>query len=138
MKLQPLNNGGVKTILIEEDDAKTAQVLRISLRVAGYNVLSSANGVEGLKLAQVHRPDLILLDMWMPLGNGLSMAFRLRQLALDIPFIFLTGDQEDGLRKTAFSMGATGFFEKPCEFATLLGFIQGTLQTKEFSRNLRA
>jgi CheY-like chemotaxis protein len=112
-------------ILVVEDDAKIAAALRIRLEASGYQVVAAADGFSGLKMTMTHRPNLILLDIMMPVGMGFSVAERLKDLGLgDIPIIFITASKRAGLRKTAQQLGAAGFFEKPYDADQLLAAIQ--------------
>jgi two-component system alkaline phosphatase synthesis response regulator PhoP len=111
----------MKKILIVEDDEKIAMALAIRLRAAGYEALLARDGEKGLQLARNSWPDLILLDIglplmdiWMPLGVGYSVARRLKSIGRgSIPIIFITASKESGLREAALKVGAAGFFEKP-------------------------
>ena len=108
-----------------EDDVKIAAALRIRLEAGGYQVVAAADGFSGLKMTMTHRPNLILLDIMMPVGMGFSVAERLKDLGLgDIPIIFITASKRAGLRKTAQQLGAAGFFEKPYDADQLLAAIQ--------------
>jgi two-component system OmpR family response regulator len=76
-------------------------------------------------MTMTHTPDLILLDIMMPVGMGFSVAERLRDLGLaEIPIIFITASKRAGLRKTAQQLGAAGFFEKPYDAEELLAAIK--------------
>jgi len=88
----------MKKILIMEDDKKIAAALAIRLEAAGYEVLTSPDGFGGLKIVLGDRPDLLLMDIWMPVGTGFSVAQRLRTLGLtDIPVIFITASKLKGV-----------------------------------------
>ena len=114
----------MKKILVVEDDAKIAAALRIRLEPAGYEVVTAGDGFSGLKMTMTHRPDLILLDIMMPVGMGFSVAERLKDLGLgEIPIIFITASKRAGLRRTAHQLGAAGFFEKPYDAEELLAAI---------------
>ena len=118
----------MNTILVVEDDKKTAAALAIRITAAGYTVLTAPDGLEGLKLAIRHRPDLILMDVWMPGGLGFLTAQRLKHVGLEnIPVIFLTAGKEKDLWKIAAEVGAAGFFEKPYDPKQLLQCIALTL-----------
>ena len=67
----------MKKILIMEDDTKIAAALAIRLSAAGYDVLTASDGLEGIHMAMNDRPDLLLMDIWMPVGLGFSVAQRL-------------------------------------------------------------
>ncbi len=115
----------MKKILVVEDDAKIAAALRIRLESVGYQVVCAGDGFSGLKMTMTHHPDLILLDIMMPVGMGFSVAERLKDLGLgEIPIIFITASKRAGLRKMAQQLGAAGFFEKPYDADQLLAAIQ--------------
>ena len=126
----------MKKILVVEDDAKIATALRIRLEAGGYEVFTAGDGFSGLKMTMTHKPQLILLDIMMPVGMGFSVAERLKDLGLgDIPIIFITASKRSGLRKTAQRLGAAGFFEKPYDAEELLAavhLILGSPQTPGF------
>ena len=126
----------MKTILIVEDDARIAAALRVRLEAGGYQVVTAGDGFSGLKLAMTHKPQLILLDIMMPVGMGFSVAERLKDLGCgDTPIIFMTASKRAGLRKTAQRLGAAGFFEKPYDAEELLAavhLILGPPQTPGF------
>src|SRR5439155_2652985 len=84
----------MKTVLIIEDDPKIAAALKVRLAAARYEVITAGDGFSGLKLAMGHKPDLILLDIMMPVGMGFSVAERLKDLGLGrIPIIFITASK---------------------------------------------
>jgi len=117
----------MKKILVVEDDKKIVAALTIRLKAAGYEVLTAPNGFEGLKVALRSRPDLIISDIWMPVGIGFSMAGRLQEWAPGIPVIFITAGREKGLEKAAKQLGAVAFFEKPYDSAKLLAAVANAL-----------
>jgi CheY-like chemotaxis protein len=121
----------MKKILIMEDDRKIAAALAIRLEAAGYEVLTAPDGFRGLKLALNDRPDLLLMDIWMPVGTGFSVAQRLQSLGLTgIPIIFITASKLKGLRESARELGAVGFFEKPYDPQQLLAAVAQALAPK--------
>src|SRR5438445_440151 len=82
----------MKKILIVDDDKKGVAPLAIRLTNAGYEVLTAFDGIDGLKLAVHHRPDLIVMDIWMPGGVGILTAQRInRFVPADVPVMLLTG-----------------------------------------------
>lgn len=120
----------MKRILVLEDDQPIATALAIRLKAAGYEVWTASDGFAGLKMVLHDKPDLILSDIWMPVGLGFSVAQRLQELGLaGIPIIFLTAGKEKGLRETAQRLGAAGFLEKPFDPGELLATIAHALAT---------
>lgn len=120
----------MKKILVIEDDLKIATALAIRLEAAGYQACTAANGADGLKRALEDRPDLIIMDIWMPIGLGFSVAQRLRQMGLShIPFIFITASKLEGLAHSARGLGAVAFFEKPYDAEQLLQAVAAALES---------
>jgi two-component system response regulator MprA len=117
-----------KKILVLDDDLRIATALSIRLEAAGHEVLTAADGLQGLKIVLETCPDLVLMDIWMPVGLGFSVAQRLQDLGLGgIPIIFITASKQKGLRKVARDLGAVGFFEKPYDPEQLLAVIAQAL-----------
>ncbi len=119
----------VKKVLVVEDDKKISTALAVRLRAAGYEVVAAYDAVLAVTIAVKHRPDLILLDISMPGGDGFAVAEKVQNLAstVGVPMIFLTASKQPGLREKAMELGAVGFFEKPYEAADLLAAIQEAL-----------
>ncbi len=116
-------------ILIVEDDRRIATALAIRLKTAGYEVVAAYDAVLAVTMAVKQQPDLILLDISMPGGNGFTIAERVQTLVPTVgtPIIFLTASKQPGLREQAMQLGAVGLFEKPYEAAELLEAIQEAL-----------
>ena len=118
-------------ILIVEDDKKIVAALTTRLKAAGYEVLTAVNGLEGLKLAVTSKPDLIIMDVWMPGGVGPLIAERLKTLGLaGVPVIFLTASKKKELWDIAKQVEPAGFFEKPYDPKKLLDAISHALQPR--------
>jgi DNA-binding response OmpR family regulator len=117
-------------ILVVEDDKRIALALTVRLRAAGYDVITAPDAVLAVSLALKHHPDLMVLDILMPGGNGFVVAERIQDLEamLGIPCIFLTASKQPGLREQARRLGAAGFFEKPYDAGALLATIRKTLK----------
>jgi len=120
----------VKKILIVEDDENIARSLDIRLQAAGYETRKAANGVDGLRLAQDLKPDLAILDMRLPVASGESVAYRMRESAPEVPFIFLTARNDPAARQAAERLGAAAFFEKPFDTAALMAGVARILNEK--------
>ena len=121
----------MKRIMLMEDDARIASALAIRLEAAGYEVLTAPDGFRGLKQTLENRPDLLLMDIWMPVGTGFSVAQRLQELGLaGIPLIFITASKVEGLREAAQQLGAAAFFQKPYNSQQLLAAIALALESR--------
>ena len=111
----------MKKILIVDDDKKITTALEVRLKAAGYEVFTALDGLEGLKLATRTRPDLIVMDVWMPGGVGFLIAQRLKHVGLaHVPVIFLTAGKKQHFWEIAEDVDAAGFFEKPYDSKQLL------------------
>jgi DNA-binding response OmpR family regulator len=118
----------MKKILIVEDDNRIAAALEIRLKAQGYGVMRAANGFDGLKLAVGELPHLLIMDIWMPVGMGFSVAQRLQGLGLaNIPIIFITASKIEGLREEAEKLGAVAFLEKPYDPKELMSAVANAL-----------
>jgi len=130
---QPIENAptaptSTKKVLIVEDDRKIAMALSLRLQAAGYETVIAADALTGVSLAVKSVPQLVLLDISMPAGNGFTVAERMRNaLSTPVPIIFLTASKQPGFRDRARELGAVGYFEKPYEADALLAAVRGEI-----------
>ena len=116
---------GAKQVLIVEDDCKIAKAIALRLNAAGYQTTLAQDGLSGVQCAAASLPDLVLLDISLPAGDGFSVAQRIQtHVPVPIPMIFLTASNRPEFRERARTLGAVGFFEKPFEGEALLRAIQ--------------
>ena len=117
----------MEKVLIVEDDQTIAKALAFRLKSAGYEVIVTHDAVAGVAAAREFQPDLALLDISIPAGDGFSVAERVRELIITAtPIIFLTASKQSGLRQKAQELGAA-FFEKPSDADDLLAAIRYAL-----------
>lgn len=101
-------------ILIIEDDENIGKAMKVRLEANDFEVITAIDAIVGLDKAVKQQPDLILLDISMPGGNGLKVAERLKNIVEDPPpFIIITASNLPNLREDAAALGAAGFYEKP-------------------------
>ncbi len=102
-------------ILIIEDNEQNLYLLRFILEKRGFRVVSANEGRRGIELASVQRPDLILLDIQLPVMDGYTVARLLRENSglEDVPIIAVTSYAMAGDREKALAAGCTGYIEKP-------------------------
>jgi len=109
------SHSGSLLVLIVDDDEDLRFLARKALVHAGHTVLEAGSGEEGLSLIEIHKPDLLLLDLNMPGMNGFEVLRRLRtrETGRPLPVIVLTalGDEESA--RSSFQFGATDFLIKP-------------------------
>jgi DNA-binding response OmpR family regulator len=119
---------GRNKILIVEHDRKLAKNLTLQLQNAGQEVIQASDEMSGVVAATQHQPDLILMDINLPSGSGLTAAQKIQSVVSKlIPMIFLTAGQQPELRQQALTLGAAGFLEKSCDSDILFHTIQDTL-----------
>lgn len=118
----------MKNILIIEDDANVAKALGLRMKFAGYHPVLAHDAITGLSTAVKVRPDLVLLDINMPGGNGFSVAERIQNVvSRETPIFFLTASRQPGLVDRAQAAGAAGYFEKPYPPRQLLSAVERQL-----------
>lgn len=122
--------GQKKRILVVDDERDIVKALMIRLQGAGYEVVTAFDGAQGVFMAHKERPDLIILDIRMPAGDGFSVAQRLKRSihTFTIPVIFLTGSPEKNAEEKAMAMGARFYIKKPYDPEELLDAIKRALE----------
>jgi DNA-binding response OmpR family regulator len=116
-------------VLVVEDDADIADVLRRSLRNEGYDVKTSEDGVDALDVAAGFVPDLVVLDLGLPRLDGVEVCRRLRADS-DVPILMLTARSETGDRVAGLDSGADDYLAKPFERQELLARIRALLRRR--------
>jgi DNA-binding response OmpR family regulator len=99
-------------ILVIEDEANIAQVIRLYLEQAGYQVLTASDGVAGLELHAREHPDLVILDLMLPALDGMEVCRRIRAWA-NTPILMLTARQSEEDRIAGLELGADDYLVKP-------------------------
>ena len=129
-----------KKILVIEDEQDIQTLLEYNLSQAGFEVIQSENGEEGLWLAIERRPDLILLDWMLPLLSGIEVLRQLRNRAdtRDIPVMMMTARGEEGDRLRGLDGGADDYVTKPFSPAELLARVRAIIrrQTRGYDAKL--
>jgi DNA-binding response OmpR family regulator len=116
-------------VLIVEDDVEIADVLRRSLRNEGYEVRTSADGVDALDVAAGFVPDLVVLDLGLPRLDGIEVCRRLREDG-DVSILMLTARAETDDRVAGLDSGADDYLVKPFERQELLARIRALLRRR--------
>jgi two-component system response regulator MprA len=116
-------------VLVVEDDTEIADVLRRSLRQEGYEVKTSADGIDALDVASGFVPDLVVLDLGLPRLDGIEVCKRLRAEG-DVPILMLTARAEIEDRVDGLDSGADDYLAKPFERQELLARIRALLRRR--------
>ncbi|MFH0799835.1 MAG: response regulator [Pseudomonadota bacterium] len=119
-----------KRILIIDDEREIADLLKVRLEMANYEVLTANDGQEGLDRARSDKPDLILLDVMMPKLNGYQACRELKnsESTKNIPVMILTAKTQDSDKFWGKEVGADDFITKPFESSNLLKKVKGLLK----------
>jgi DNA-binding response OmpR family regulator len=122
-----------KTILIVDDDPDVRLGLHIRLKANHYNVIFAADGMASIAQARKHMPDLIILDLGLPAGDGFSVMERLKAndgLSL-IPVIVVSARDLNANMDRALKAGAKAFLQKPVDNVQLLSVIRKVLGERD-------
>ena len=122
-----------KKILIVDDDPDVRLGLHIRLKANHYNVIFAVDGMASIAEARKHKPDLIILDLGLPAGDGFSVMERLKandSLSL-IPVIVVSARDVTANMDLALKAGAKAFLQKPVDNAQLLSVIRKVLGEKD-------
>ena len=124
---------GKGQILIVEDDRSLAEVLDYNLRQDGYQTLVANDGQEGLRQAKLRTPDLVVLDLMLPMVDGLEICRRLRAdpITRNILVLMLTAKSEETDEVVGFSVGTDDYVAKPFSVKVLLERIRALLRRRE-------
>jgi len=120
--------GGEARLLVVDDEMTILELLAESLRFAGFDVLTAASGAEALRIAATARPDLILLDVMMPHGDGFDVIRRIRAGGPHIPVIFLTARGGVRDRVAGLTLGGDDYVAKPFSLDEVLARIRAVLR----------
>lgn len=117
---------GKKQILVVDDDPLIARLLKEPLERAGFTVKVASHGLEALQTVKERRPDLIILDILMPMLDGFKTARLLKfdKRFKDIPIIVLTSRATEGERKIGEQVGANEFLLKPFRLPQVLDVVK--------------
>jgi DNA-binding response OmpR family regulator len=116
-------------ILIVDDDPDLRRALKIRLRANHYDTVQASDGYSAIAVAQKERPNLIILDLGLPAGDGSVVLERLQEsdTLSSIPVIVLTARDPQANEQKMLQTGATAFFQKPADNNELLDVIRATL-----------
>ena len=113
---------GNRTVLIIEDDRSLVEVVAYNLRQAGYDVLTAYDGQDGITQAELKHPDIVILDLMLPVVDGLDVCRRLRSnpATRNTRIVMLTAKSEESDELVGFSLGADDYVTKPFSVKVLL------------------
>ena len=116
-------------VLVVDDDPDVRQLVEMKLRLDGIETLTATNGVEALDMLEKAHIDLVVLDVMMPVMDGIETCSRIRKIDAfaDLPVIMLTAKAQAGDIQEGFATGATDYVVKPFSPRELLSRVRGNL-----------
>ena len=115
-------------LLVVEDEPNIRELLSTSLRFAGFEVYTAADGAAALKLAEAHRPDLLVLDVMLPDMDGFAVTRRLRDQGRVMPVVFLTARDATEDKVTGLTVGGDDYITKPFSLEEVVARIRAVLR----------
>jgi CheY-like chemotaxis protein len=118
-----------RTVLIVEDSDDARYFMRLSLEQLGYLIIEAENGARAVEIAQLERPDIILMDLSLPILDGITATEKIRASdgLQSVPIIAVTAHQETDFRVGAKAAGFDAYVTKPIDIDFLGDLIQGLL-----------
>ena len=119
----------MKTVLLIDDDNVFLLTIGVRLKSMGYAVHAAKDAVSAVSAVHKTSPDVIVLDVSLPAGDGFMVAERLQRLisAAATPIIFVTASEKPGMSERAMKLGAVAFLKKPFDATTLADAIESAL-----------
>ena len=114
-------------ILVVDDEALLVKGIRFNLKSDGYEVITGSNGQEAVELTKSESPDLVVLDVMMPVMDGLTACGKIREFS-DVPIILLTAKADDMDKLIGFDHGADDYLTKPFNILELKARIRALLR----------
>ncbi|GAA0530852.1 response regulator transcription factor [Chitinophaga japonensis] len=115
-------------VLLIEDEWQLGQIVKDSLEMRGFDMLYAADGREGLRLYQQHRPDVVVLDIMMPNMDGFTVTTEIRKQDKITPIIFLTAKSQTADVVKGFELGGNDYLKKPFSMDELIVRIKALLK----------
>jgi two-component system response regulator (stage 0 sporulation protein F) len=116
------------TIMVIDDEVDFNYMMSYWLKAKGYNVISKSNGVDALETIKKNPPDMVFLDISMPLMDGIEVLRKIREVNKDLPVIMITAYGTKERLEICQKLGISGFFAKEDDFDSLLHIIDTILK----------
>jgi CheY-like chemotaxis protein len=119
----------MKTVLLVDDDNIFLLTIGVRLKSMGYTVCTAKDAANAISAVRKNSPDVVVLDVSLPAGDGFLVAHRLQNLigSAATPIIFITASEKADLRERAMNAGAAAFLNKPFDATTLADAIEAAL-----------
>lgn len=117
-------------ILVADDEPSTLKLLRANLETQGYKVFTAINGAEALRIVEMEQPSLVILDIMMPVINGIEVCRRMREWS-QVPIIMLSVMDNEISKVKCLDLGADDYITKPFGTGELMGRVRAVLRRTE-------
>jgi two-component system cell cycle response regulator len=119
----------MKTVLLVDDDNTFLLTIGVRLKGMGYTVCTAKDAANAISAVRKNNPDVVVLDVSLPAGDGFLVAERLQNLIVSAttPIIFITASEKAELRERAMKLGAVAFLQKPFDATMLADQIESAL-----------
>jgi DNA-binding response OmpR family regulator len=131
---RPSDNGGAPTVLVVDDNKGVLEFLLLLLTKHGLSALGASSGSECLDIVKTEHVDLIILDVMMPVMDGLQVCQELKKLRPSLPVILLTARDDMMTRAAAMDLGVSEFVAKPVNNRDLLNRVRTQLRSLEWDK----
>ncbi|MFN7210922.1 MAG: response regulator [Aggregatilineales bacterium] len=123
----------MKRILIVDDEMDTLNLLKMMLELIGYTAITTSDPAHALTLAEIERPDCVLLDIMMPKLDGFTVCkmLRLHPLTCNLPIVFVTAYQANNLEARRIEAGADLLVPKPASMDALIKTIERAIALRQ-------
>jgi CheY-like chemotaxis protein len=118
------------TILIVDDSNLNRQILVDFLETKDFNIKEAVDGKQGLEMIQSEKPDIVLLDLIMPVMDGFETMENLIKMGISVPIIVITAYIKENTYVRCKELGAAGFLNKPVKMHELYNIISGILDNR--------
>ncbi|HEY7063369.1 MAG TPA: response regulator transcription factor [Chloroflexota bacterium] len=122
------------TILVVDDEPRYVRWITVNLRASGYRVLTAADGQTALDLTAGERPDLVLLDVGLPVLNGLEVCRRIREFST-VPIVMLTAKAAEADKVAGLDAGADDYLPKPFGPPELMARVRAVLRRARYAES---
>jgi two-component system alkaline phosphatase synthesis response regulator PhoP len=120
-----------KKVLVVDDEPSIVALLQYNLEQAGFEVITASNGEEGKRLAETESPDIMILDLMLPLLDGMEVCKQLRQENIMIPILMLTAKDDELDKILGLEFGADDYMVKPFSTREVIARVKAILRRAE-------
>ena len=117
-----------KTVMVVDDEKNIVDILSFNLKKEGYNVIAAFDGGQALELAQNCSPDLILLDLMLPVMDGFEVCRKIRENNFSVPIIMLTAREEETDKVFGLEIGADDYITKPFSVREVMARVKANMR----------